>query len=435
MSNQGRVSGFFVAVSAVLLFSSPSWSADLLRFKPSDDTSVNKSYPSKIYGGGSSLRIDTTPDTRILLKFPVQGIGTRRVLKATLKLYVKNSSSQGGNLYRLGSTSWSEGAVTYSSMPSFGSTLIASIGDAPSSQWKSADLTSIVSADGVYGIGIKGEVSDGCEYASKEDSSGANSPVLEVELEPLPSPTPTSTPTATPSPSPVSSLDMGYRAIFDATQYIDSVACKPQSAYKDWSIRKSSGGRAFRFELHQGEARMDSNDIANGKDRTEIKHGTTYPMGKEIWESHSFNIEPGALMTSTWNVMGQWHPGAGTPALFFTLSTNDNLLIGARYGSSTSQKRLDLYQQPIKRGVWHHVVQHVTFGYQNNASVQIWLDGKLIVDKKGISVGYSDSDGVYWKFGIYRNTTSVVTAVQFANVEIGSLSLLDRVAHPLEIKP
>lgn len=438
----------FVAITCALAFLPGSgWGAELLRFKPSDDATVNKSYSSKNYGGGSSLRVDATPDTRILMKFKVSGINGRQVNKATLKLYVINSCSQGGNVYGLESTSWSEGTVTYSTKPLFSSTMQSSIGSVSSGVWKSADVSALVKADGVFGIGLKPEVSDGCEYASKENSSGAYAPVLELEVasivavSPSPSPAPSATPQPSPSPSPVASptpfstADMGYRAIFDETQYIDGVACKPQGAYKDWSIRRSSGGRAFRFEVHQGENREGTGDTANGKDRAEIMHGLRFPTGKEIWESHSFMVEPGAAMTSTWNVMGQWHAGAGTPILFYTLSTNESFLISSRHGSSTDQQRLDLYRFSFKRGVWYNVVQHVKFGSNSNAVIQVWINGQLVIDKKDISVGYSDSSETYWKFGLYRNTTSVVTSVHFANVEVGYLSLFDRVAHPLEIKP
>jgi hypothetical protein len=387
-------------VAAAFATLSSSQAADVLTFSPTNDAFVDSSNPSSNFGSKTYLRVDATPTTRSLMKFVVSGIGTRKVAKASLKLFNVNSCSAGGDIHRLASNNWGEPSVTWNSMPALGSTPLASLGAVSSSTTVSVGLTSTVIADGTYSFAIKEESGDGCEYASKE--SGSNGPRLVVELEPLttttasPSPTPSPSPTSTASPAPsptVTTEDMGFKSIGSTTQYLDGVELKPQSAYKDWSIRKSSGGNVYRFELHQGEARMDSNDVANGKDRTELKHGTTFPMGTEIWESHAFMIEPGALMTSTWNVMGQWHPGAGTPALFFTLSTSDNLLISSRHGSSTNQVKTDFYKAPISRGKWHRVVQRVIFGYQNDAHVQIWLDGKLIVDKHDVSVGYSDSDG------------------------------------------
>lgn len=424
--------------------------AELLTIKPSNDTRVNQTYADQSFGTDPELRTDTTPDVRTLMKFPVAGVNGRTIRSVTLKLYVIDPTDKGGDLYKLTTNNWGELSTTYNTMPAFDTTMLGSFGAATAGGWISAPVTGLITIDANYSIGIKGASGDGSIYASKEYSSGAYAPYLEIDLEPVATPTPV--PTATPVPSPTASptpyavADLGYTSVLSDSVLVNGTSCSVQrdkdSGVIERAVKISSGGRAFRFEVRSGD--RWTND-GTDKNRSEIEHPTDHSYGTNLWNSHSFMIEPGSMMTSTWNVMGQWHNHGGTPPLFFTLKGSDKFFISTRSGTSSNQlsprdvdpdNTLDgWYEGTISRGVWHNLVQNVVFGANNNAHLKIWLDGNLIVDQHNISMGYSDKTTTYWKFGLYRNSSSITTVVHYANMETGTIDLSDRIAHPLAIKP
>jgi hypothetical protein len=84
------------------------------------------------------------------------------------------------------------------------------------------------------------------------------------------------------------------------------------------------------------------------------------------------------------------------------------LVIDIRFSSQKIQKANDgtgrvLYEQKdFPKGVWHDFVYRVRWTYRSDGLVEGWLDGKRIIDYRG-PVGYNDSDGPYFKFGLYHH--------------------------------
>ena len=87
----------------------------------------------------------------------------------------------------------------------------------------------------------------------------------------------------------------------------------------------------------------------------------------------------------------------------------------------------------ISRDRWYRIVGRLVFGWDNNASVDIWWDGAKILSQANTNMGYNDMRGPYFKFGIYRAKVAETTVADFANMELGTTSLLTRVTSPLEI--
>ena len=102
--------------------------------------------------------------------------------RATLRLYSVNGSIEGGRVTRL-LEPFSEHQVTWNTAPMHDPETIAQIGRVPLNGWIEVDLTSLVTADGEYGLRITSALGDGVGYASREHLSG-RFPELVVTLVP-----------------------------------------------------------------------------------------------------------------------------------------------------------------------------------------------------------------------------------------------------------
>jgi len=147
---------------------------------PSADAWVNKKSPKRNYGNVSELKADSSPDQDTILRFDVSGIGTKRVISAKLRLYVTNSSSQGGTIHRLLNNTWSETNVSWNTAPAADTTTLVDLGRVYSGSYREIDLSSLVTTDGAYGIKITSTSSDTAVYSSKE---ATNKPQLILVVE------------------------------------------------------------------------------------------------------------------------------------------------------------------------------------------------------------------------------------------------------------
>jgi trimeric autotransporter adhesin len=147
-----------------------------LTFTPTDDAYVRSNFPDENTGGQATIRaFKNLAETNSYLKFQVAGV-TGPVTSVKLRLYVVDGSTVAGKIYGVPDTSWSEGAITWTSRPPVGS-LLASGGSAPVGTWVEFDLGSAVTANGIYSFALKDGGDNAVWYSSKE---GANPPQLVV---------------------------------------------------------------------------------------------------------------------------------------------------------------------------------------------------------------------------------------------------------------
>jgi hypothetical protein len=66
-------------------------------------------------------------------------------------------------------------------------------------------------------------------------------------------------------------------------------------------------------------------------------------------------------------------------------------------------RRIVYQQQDLAKGVWHDFVYRVRWSCESDGLVEGWLDGEKIIAYSG-PVGYNDSDGPYFKFGLYHHS-------------------------------
>jgi PKD repeat protein len=143
------------------------------------DAKTSSSNPTVNYGFVSDLRVrGGTGLWRSFLRFDVAGL-SKPVVRATLRLYVDNPSDDGGAVSAV-STSWSEGAITWSTAPPLGATL-ASFGAVAAGGWVEVDVTSAVTGNGSYAFGLGSASTDSVYYGSRES---AHPPQLVIETLP-----------------------------------------------------------------------------------------------------------------------------------------------------------------------------------------------------------------------------------------------------------
>ena len=139
-------------------------------FTPSADAYVRSPDPTGNYGTATTLRAyqNGSSLTSSHLRFSVSGI-TGPVQTAKLRLYVTDASSTGGGtLYQTVDNSWTETGINYTNQPSTTGSALATLGPVSTGVWIEIDVSSHVTADGVYTFGLLGNSSDVAHYASRE---------------------------------------------------------------------------------------------------------------------------------------------------------------------------------------------------------------------------------------------------------------------------
>lgn len=188
-----------------------------LTFSAAEDAFVYQAEASKNYGAWKTFEADASPVLMSLLKFKVSGVGTQKVTRARLRLYsVKGSPQSGGKIHVI-SSAWTEMGVTFSNKPAFPSTAIAQLGPVLEYKPYEVDVTSAITGDGVFSLGISNPTTYVARYSSRE--AGANGPQLILDVSsttssPSPSPQPSSSPSASPSPSATPVPPSGVLKVF-----------------------------------------------------------------------------------------------------------------------------------------------------------------------------------------------------------------------------
>ncbi len=183
----------------------PGGTGGTFTFTPSADSYVESSNPGTNYGSATQIRVDGSPDVHSYLRFNVQGLsGT--VSSASLRVYANSAVTAGYDARSVSDNTWTESGITYNNAPPVGSVL-GSSGNVNSNTWTSVNVTSYITGNGTYNLGLTTSGSTALSLASRE--SGANAPQLVIQTgggtAPTATRTPTSTgPTRTPTRTPTS---------------------------------------------------------------------------------------------------------------------------------------------------------------------------------------------------------------------------------------
>ncbi len=172
-------------------------------FIPVADTYVNAGSTTTNYGSSTTLRLDASPDVHAYLRFSLSGLAGTTISKALLLLYANNSDSSGIRAWAVSDNTWGELSMNYTNAPALGSQL-ASSSPFSSVGWVTMDVTSYITGNGTYSIGVTNLSSTAISVDSRE--SGVNAPQLIITysgaLSPTSTPTPTGTLASTNTPTP-----------------------------------------------------------------------------------------------------------------------------------------------------------------------------------------------------------------------------------------
>ncbi|MGE5295361.1 MAG: polysaccharide lyase [Solirubrobacterales bacterium] len=151
-------------------------------------------------------------------------------------------------------------------------------------------------------------------------------------------------------------------------------------------------------------------------DRTEIQDPRS-DIGKEYWYGFSILLPEDYVPDRIWEIVAQWQATPDTelgekwrnPVLALS-TTNGRWGWVSRWDAKRNTyesgkreyggvKEYDLGE--YERGVWTDWVVHVKWSYESDGLLQIWKDGKPVVDQNGPNA-YNDATGPFFKMGLYK---------------------------------
>jgi hypothetical protein len=225
-----------------------------------------------------------------------------------------------------------------------------------------------------------------------------------------------------------------------AAQAVESYRLRCAEKTYSYNETTSPNGVAVRHhELRAGDIAALDAKYPDGRQRCEKIGQTDFPFRTPIWFSYSFR-QTGS-MPSTWVTMSQFHASpesgesAGKPPAFLMQQQAGRLQLVTRSDSrvnTTSQvEPVVRYAMPwFPAGTWQKIVVRLNFDHAGNGNITFWLNGVQKYSSGPIPMGYNDTVGPHFAHGQYRGASTLTTAFDFANVEVGRTSLLDRVTNP-----
>jgi hypothetical protein len=213
----------------------------------------------------------------------------------------------------------------------------------------------------------------------------------------------------------------------------------PEQPYSYTERTAPNGAVVRRHELRAGDMAALDAKYPDGRQRCEKIGKTDFPFRTPVWFSYSFR-QTGS-MPKTWVTMSQFHrspePGerADKPPAFLMQQQNGRLNLLTRSDTRVyTTSRVDpvvRYSMPwFPANTWQRIVVSLTFDYAGKGNITFWLNGVKKYSSGPIAMGYNDTVGPHFSHGQYRGKASETTTLEFANVEVGTTSLLGRVTNP-----
>ncbi len=179
--------------------------------------------------------------------------------------------------------------------------------------------------------------------------------------------------------------------------------------------------RAGRYSL-KSVLRADAPTVYE-RERTEsMALGSYATIGKDHWYGFSVFLPSDYVADKVWELVAQWHVDPDD-AVEQAALRNPALALESANGvwriSNASDPRA---QTPGRDGVtnrsfqlgayetnkWTDWVFHIKWSYLSDGVLQVWKDGKLVVNATGPNC-YNDNKGPYFKMGIYKGWGSMAS--------------------------
>jgi PKD repeat protein len=388
-----------------------------LTFMPIADSQVKSTSPTGNYGTAVTLRLRNTSEIyRSYLKFTVAGL-TAAPTGARLRLFVADSSPDGGKIYPVSNT-WTETGITWSNAPAISGTELSSVGPVTIGTWIEFDVSAAITGNGTYSFGITNNSSDSALYSSRE---GTNPPELIVSATGQGATPPVAAfngvPTSGPAPLTVQFTDQStnnptaWSWDFQNDGIVDSTARNPSFTYTSngtYSVMltvSNAGGsnalvRSAYVTVAAGPAPgpgdvtfVGAGDIAScsssGDEATATLidgiPGTVYTLGDNVYETGTA-AEFTNCYNPTWGrFKGRTHPTVGNHEYGTSNATGYYGYFGAAAGDPTK----GYYSYDL--GQWHIVVLNSNCsevgGCGVNSTQEKWLRQDLAANTAGCTLG------------------------------------------------
>src|SRR5258706_2069396 len=164
-------------------------------FAPVADSYVAGDATSTNYGTSAVLKADASPDYHSYLRFNVNDIHST-VTQATLLLYTTSTSTIGYQVGSVTDNTWDEAKLTYTNSPALGA-VESSSGSFSSNTWVSVDVTSLITGNGVYDLGVSTTSTSSISFNSRDAAANTPQLVIQTLIDAAPIPTSTNTPIVT----------------------------------------------------------------------------------------------------------------------------------------------------------------------------------------------------------------------------------------------
>ena len=151
-----------------------------LTYSPEADTYVNANNPGSNYGTSTVLRTDASPDLHSYLRFNVQGLYGRSILRVRLLIYAQTKNNKGISAQAVADNNWDELFMNYDNAPILGNVL-ASSASFKDGDWIELDITPYISGEGIYSLGITSSSNTATRLESRE--GGINPARLIIDLQ------------------------------------------------------------------------------------------------------------------------------------------------------------------------------------------------------------------------------------------------------------
>lgn len=146
---------------------------------PEVDAYVSTAHPAANYGMAPTLRADASPRIRSYLRFRLDGLSGRRVVRARLRLWSRSGDLDGYTVRPVAGASWDEHAITSDNGPPPGQPA-ASSGPFGPGTWASTDVTRLVhQGNGRLSVALTTGSDQNITFDSRE---GPYRPQLVVEM-------------------------------------------------------------------------------------------------------------------------------------------------------------------------------------------------------------------------------------------------------------
>ncbi len=219
-----------------------------------------------------------------------------------------------------------------------------------------------------------------------------------------------------------------WMAPFDSKWFVQS----PGKAYSVRAVSElqKDGEDSLRFELRGGDMYRDA--LFRGSYRAEADTQDFPPMNSVRWYAFSMLLPKDFPIEANRLVLVQWHGSdkkslgevSRIPSMAFRY-VDGKFAITLRHSAERIVRDADAVKseevfktKKFPPGEWNDFVVQVKWSYQEDGFVNVWWNGKQIVQYHG-PVGYNDDIGPYFRFGLYRDATDKTYVAYFNQVRLG----------------